>query len=245
MLLGEMKIGKPLEIFINRDGYNYRVVSKIEDATPGRVCITLIASAKRVFQFLESDVVDIVYRNDDRMWKWTNVKGSLIELEGETFHCIISRDNGEPYNRRNAYRVNIDERISLQHKLMDKDKKDAVSQETKNSLAGRFGLDISSGLEACYSIETFEVLLRDISEVGVGFYSNELLLLEDEVAFEFNSKVGVIKCEAIIVRFFESRHGSYRYYYGCRFTETSRTLTKYIYEMQRQELQRVKDKLVR
>lgn len=221
MLLGEMKIGKPLEIFIHRDGYDYRVVSKIEDVEKGRICITLIASERRVFQFLDTDVVELVYRTENRMWKWTNVKSSVIQLESEMFHCFMSNENGVSYNRRNAYRVNIDEKIKLKHKIKDQDQ--------------------SANEDGSFEVIICDALLRDLSEVGVGFYSNGLLGLESQIEFEYRSFTGAIQCEAVVVRFFESRHGDYRYYYGCRLTKSSQTLTKYIYEKQRQELKKIQD----
>ncbi len=225
MLLGETKIGKPIDIYISRDGYHYRVVSKIEDVSEGRVCISLIASSKHIFQFLSTDIIDIVYHNEDRMWKWTNITGGIIELDGEKFHCLYSDKPGELYNRRNAYRVAISESIDLFYKVMDEVEFPEINE--------------------CYRMKNCPAMIRDISEVGVGFYTNQLLPLETEVSFTFKSSIGNIDCSAVIVRFFESRHGKYSYYYGGRLTETSRSLTKYIYEMQRQELQKVNARQVR
>ncbi|MDD5934381.1 MAG: PilZ domain-containing protein [Clostridiales bacterium] len=216
MLLGDTKIGKPIDIYINRDGVNYRVASKIEDARDGRVCITLIASAKRIFQFLDTDVIDIVYRTNDRMWKWSNVKGGITELDGEKFHCLYSDKPGESYNRRNAFRVSISDMVNLSYKI---------------NLEGDF-----DEAEECYRTEHCPAMLRDISELGVGFYTNEVLSAGTEISFEFPTDVGEIKCYAVVIRFFESRQSRFKYYYGARFIETNRTLTKYIYDRQRQEL---------
>lgn len=244
MLLGELKVGKQLEIFIKRDGYNYRIKSKIEDAIDGRVCVSLIASGKHVFEFLKTDVVDIVYQNDDRMWKWANVKGGFTDIKGEMFHCFETDADGELYNRRNAFRVNMNQIITIQYKDMKKKDDDQEEKEGNYSdLAKRLGLDIDTALEACYNLKTYEVLARDISEDGFGFFANEIFSINDEISFEFESTVGTIRCEGIIVRFFESRHSLYQYYYGCRFTETNRTLIKYVYEMQRQEIRKAKEGL--
>lgn len=38
MLLSEMMIGRPLEIFVTREGYHYRVVSKIEHVSGMCMC---------------------------------------------------------------------------------------------------------------------------------------------------------------------------------------------------------------
>jgi c-di-GMP-binding flagellar brake protein YcgR len=243
MVLGELKVGKQLEIFIKRDGYSYRIKSKIEEAVDGRVCVSLIASGKHVFEFLKTDVVDIVYQNDDRMWKWANVKGGFTDIKGEMFHCFETDEDGELYNRRNAFRVNMNQLVTIQYKAVEKSENDEEDDENHSDLAKRLGLDIDSALEACYNIKSYEVLARDISEDGFGFYTNELFSINDEIAFEFDSSVGTIRCEGVIFRFFESRHSLYQYYYGCRFTETNRTLIKYVYEMQRQEIRKAKEGL--
>ena len=246
MVLGELKLGKQLEIFIKRDGYNYRIKSKIEDASDGRVCISLIASGNHVLEFLKTDVIDIVYQNDDRMWKWTNVIGGFTEIKGEMFHCFKSSEEGELYNRRNAFRVTMNQIVRIQYKdLKTKASANEEDNEHYSDLAKRLGLDIDTALEACYNIKTYDVLARDISEVGFGFYANEVFSLNDEISFEFESSLGTIRCEGQIVRFFEGRHSQYQYYYGCRLTETNRTLIKYVYEMQRQEIRKAKEGFVK
>lgn len=225
MLLGEMKVGKPIEIYIKRDGYNYRLISKIEDASKGRVCISLIASAKHVFHFQDTDEVDLVYRNDDHMWKWNKVKGSIIQLNGEMFHCLYSDLAGEPYNRRDAYRVNISESIVLFHKVVTED----VFHPTEEK----------SRIEHC------SAMLRDISEVGVGFYSDQLFDIQSEVSFSFKTEVGDIKVRAVVVRSFESRKSNFSYYYGCRLVESSRNLSKFIFDRQRKDLQKTRERLAK
>ena len=239
MLLGELKVGKTIEILIKRDGYNFRIISKVEDATDERVCVTLISNGTQVFEFLDTDDIDIVYRNEDRMWKWTNVKGSFLDLKGEMFHCLCSKEHGELYNRRNAFRISMNEKITIQYKINKTSAKEERAENYSN-LAKRFGLDIDTALDSWYNTKTCQALVRDISEVGVGLYSNELLSLDDEVSFELQSKFGVIKCEGLVARFYESQNSNYKYYYGCRFTETNRTLIKYIYDVQRMELQRTR-----
>ncbi len=55
-----------------------------------------------------------------------------------------------------------------------------------------------------------------------------------------DTEFGKICCNAVVVRHTESRHSSFKYYYGCRFLETSRNLSKFIYEKQREVLKKVR-----
>lgn len=226
MLLKDVKIGKQIELIIQRDGYNYRVISKVEAVDDGKLYIGLIASPKRIFEFLDSDIVSLTYRDNDRMWKWNNVKGSIEELDGEKFHCLSSLEQGESFNRRNAYRVHIMENVTLEYR---------VAAEDPSS---------SDDIDELYKISTCACMLHDISEVGVGLYTNELLGLDTAVTFDFPSEFGPIKCYGTVIRFYECSYGKYKYYYGCEFTETSKKLTKFIYEKQRREIQRTKERLI-
>lgn len=246
MLIGDVRLGSPLEIYINRDGYNYKIVSKIEEVASDHISVTLIASKNRVFEFKDDDVVDIVYREDEKMWKWKNVRGSVIVLDGEKFHCFETDRPGESYNRRMAYRVYIGEKMVMQYLVHDlvrlkqlKDKEALHSQTVFNYDAGSDVLK-----EDCYRYVECDAFLKDISEVGAGIYMDQELMPGDEISFEFESEFGHIACKAVIVRKLDSHRSSFLYYYGARFTETTRNLTKYIFEMQRKQLRKARDKKV-
>lgn len=244
MLLSEMKIGRPLEIYISREGYHYKVVSKIEDVSDGRVCVTLIASKTRVFEFLETDVVDIVYRDEDKMWKWKSVIGGVTEIDGDKLHCFYSDEEGESFNRRNAYRVFVGEKLIVQYmvhdakRLREFDDVDELHSETI------FNYDASLDLMRadCFRYVDCRAVLKDISEDGAGLYMDQKLETGDELSFDFETEdFGVISCRARVIRRLESRQGAFKYYYGCRFKETSRNLSKYIYEMQRKQLRKARE----
>ncbi len=55
MLLENLAIGRSVEIFTNRDEYCYHLTSKIEETSPKRLYITLIATNTRVFEFRPGD----------------------------------------------------------------------------------------------------------------------------------------------------------------------------------------------
>ncbi len=236
----ELKLGAPLEIYINRDGYNYRVISKIEDATPDRIGVTLIASRTRVFQFLDTDVIDLVYRQDDKMWKWKNVKGFVIELEGSKLHAFAIEKEGEPFNRRNAFRLSFNEKIIIHHRVRDaiRLKRMRDMGALRSQMVLNYDKTLDAVKEDCYRWMDCDSFMRDISEYGAGFYCDDELEKGDEISFEFDSEFGMISCEGIIVRVKEDVKGYFDNYYGCRFTDTSKNLVKYLYETQRKRIKK-------
>ncbi len=243
MLLNEMMIGRPLEIFITREGYHYRVVSKIEHVSDGCACVTLIASKTRVFEFLETDKVDLVYREEEKMWKWRSVVGGVTEVCGQKLHCFYSEEEGESFNRRNAYRVFVGEKLVVEYLVYDaKRLRDFdLTQELHSEMVFNYDADADAMRADCFRYVECRAVLKDISEDGAGLYMDQKLEPGDEITFDFQTRdFGIINCRARIVRRLESRQGSFRYYYGCRFKETSRNLSKYIYEMQRKQLRKAR-----
>lgn len=247
MLLSEVRLGRPLEIYITREGYHYRIVSKIEYAEEGCVCVTLIANGKRVFQFLETDEVDIVYQEQDRMWKWSDVKGAVVSVEDERMHGFFAEGPGENYNRRNAFRLYFGKDLKIRYLV--RDQQQLKSMQEKEALSSQIVYNYDSTkdglLEECYRYVECKAFLRDISEVGVGLYANERFLPEDTIEFSIYSEFGPIDCKAVVVRMREHVNGSFKNYYGCRFIETSRNLTKYLYEQQRIQLQNANSEIKR
>ena len=113
MLIKEMILGRKLEILVDRDGYTYRLVSKVEGTVEGSVAVSAIVAKGRMFRFEDTDDVTIIYRGGERMWRWNHVKTGLARLEGETVHTFSSREPGEIYNRRESFRVPIGESLLM------------------------------------------------------------------------------------------------------------------------------------
>ncbi len=119
MNVSDMKIGTLLEIYIRRDGYNYKVVSKVEYVDEQRVGVTPIASRTRLFRFKSSDVVDIVYRVDDKSWRWTKVKAGIATLkDGSKLHVFVPENPAEAYNKRTSYRLPMSRDIMMTYEVM-------------------------------------------------------------------------------------------------------------------------------
>lgn len=243
MWLGEMKLGKPLEIYIDRDGYHYKIVSKIEDVAEDHICVTLIASHSRVFEFTPEDIVDIVYREDDRMWKWKSVTGSVMMLDDEQFHCFTTTEEGESYNRRNAFRVYVGDKLIIHYLVHDLKRLNEIKDKEALHSQTVFNYDPGSDVlkEDCFRYVDCDAVLKDISEVGAGIYTDQKMEKGDEISFDFDTDFGKIHCKAEIVRKLDSYQSSFFFYYGCRFIESSRNLSKYIYDMQRKQIRKIRE----
>lgn len=219
MRLTEMKLGKSLEIHVDREGYRYRVVSKVEDVKADRVCVTLIATRSRVFRFIDTDKIDFIYKDEDRLWKWNNVKADIINLDGEDVHCFYTEKKGVIFNRRNTYRVFLGEETTIINYIP------IIKQvsETEDDI------DL-------YDEEILPAFIKDISEDGMGIFVNKKLALKDFVGIEILTDVGKVICKGEVVRDSDEKEGIYKNFYGISFTESSKNIAQYIFYLQRKLL---------
>ncbi len=216
MLIKEMELGKKLEILVDREGYHYRLVSKVEGTAEFSVAVTLIAAKGRTFHFEENDDVTIVYRSAERMWKWEHVKPGVARLDGFTVHTFSSKEQGQIYNRRESFRVQIGESL-LMHRMVAKktDEGEVVEEEIP-----------------------FEALLADLSVNGAGLYTNESMDIGAVIVFEMPTNLGIMTCRGEIVRKMDVYDKPFRHFYGCNFTIVKKELERYLFERQRLMLQR-------
>ena len=84
MLLENIPLGRTLEIYIDREGYRYRLVSKVEEAKSNQVCVSLIASNGRAFQFHAEDDMHCISRCRQTV--------GMDKSEGR--HCEVGRRAG-------------------------------------------------------------------------------------------------------------------------------------------------------
>lgn len=220
MLIKDVQVGKTLEILIDREGYHYRFVSKIEGVTANSVAVSLIATAKRSFHFEETDDITIVYRAE-RMWKWEHVKGGIAMLEGYPVHTFTTKSEGVTYNRREAFRVPMGENV-----LMNRfEKKMILNPETEKE-------------ELVETPVPFEAWLSDLSISGAGIFTNEELEAGEKVSFDLVTKLGIISCTGKVVRESVVYDRPQKFFYGIEFLLAKNVLDRYLVERQRLILQR-------
>lgn len=216
MQIKEMILGRKLEVLVDREGYNYRLVSKIEGTTDGAVAVSAIVARGRMFHFEETDDVTIVYHSGERMWKWDHVKAGVARLDGETVHTFSSKEQGQVYNRRESFRVPIGESLLMYRVQIEKTEEG----------------------EEVEKIIPFEGLLSDLSGNGAGFFTNTELEVDALIGFDMPTHLGIMSCRGKIVRRADVLDKPFRNFYGCEFTKVRNELERYLFERQRLMLQK-------
>ena len=265
MLLENIALGKTLEVYVDRDGYRYRLVSKVEKTGVKRVCLTAIMAGGRAFKFRPEDNIRLVYRSEDQMWEWLNVKAGLGKLDDEPVHYFEIVNKGQSFNRRQAYRVAIDadvdivfyqvpgNRQRLSYAPLVKEEYEALVdvngvelEREEDSRSGK--IFIEKRLRMVPMKEAVEKKARGfvhvISETGMGFYSNELLEKDNRFYTRIPSDYGPLLVRCVVVRVDDQVKGNrkYRYYYGCIYEESDQKLIRYIYDIQRKQIQKQRDR---
>ena len=218
MQIKEMLLGKILEILVDREGYHYRFVSKVEGTAENAVAVTLIAAQGRMFHFVETDDVSIVYRGAERMWKWEHVKAGVAKLDGAPVHTFSTKEPGQVYNRRESFRVQIGESL-LMSRVVSTDETDENGEVVEKTVR-------------------FEALLSDLSVNGAGLYTNEEMEIGTTITFEMPTNLGILSCRGELVRKTGVTDKPFRNFYGCDFTVIRKDLERYLFERQRLMLQK-------
>lgn len=245
MLLENIPLGKTLEIFVDREEYRYRLVSKVEDVNAFRVCVTAITARGRFFQFHPQDRIRLVYRDDEIMWEWDHVQAGLAKLDNYPVHYLQIRDKGKSFNRRGAYRLKILEYATLQYYVVP-GKLNTASEIPEISVSD---MDHMSQEQKALIMEMIspkeeKCMIKDISESGMGIYTDKKFKIGDEVFLDVSTSYGPLPIKAQIVRETEERSKDihYAYMFGCELTQADQRLIQYIYELQRKILKKKKFK---
>ena len=53
MLLENIPLGRTVEIFVDREGYRYRLTSKAEYVDKKKICVTLIAAREKFLSLIQ------------------------------------------------------------------------------------------------------------------------------------------------------------------------------------------------
>lgn len=230
-----------MEIFVDREGYRYRLTSKVEYVDERKICVTLIAAHGRIFNFVPEDLISVVYKDSETMWQWDNCKAGIVKLEGALTHCFMTSDNGKTFNRRNAYRVNLDVETMFGFYL---------NAKTGLRVSERQYPDVDDPDFASYKEQIPEFVsgfIRDVSETGINICLNIDLKVDDALFFNIPSKLGDLKARAQVIRKEEitTKGSKYSYSYGCVFQQTDKKLITYIYDIQREMLKKQKEQQYR
>lgn len=243
MRLEKIPLGKTLEIFVDREEYRYRLVSKVEDTNEKRVCVTAISSRNgKYFSFQPTDKVRLLYRDHEVMWEWNNVTAGLAMLEDRPVHYFMIADMGESFNRRNAYRVNMLEDVVLNfYQVPGKPAKLSDRPDLPENVED-FGEQKKEWIKEALTPYSVKGMIKDVSETGVGLYCDEKFEINDSIFFDIPSSYGNLSVKALVVRKTKIQSASSRFenYYGCVLLQSDRRLLRYIFDLQRKMLKKQK-----
>ena len=227
MRLQELKVGRAVEIYITRDEYRYRVTSKIEGTAPGKAHISLISAGTRVFAFRPSDYIEVIYKENDKMWKFSGVRMCLSALDGFQTHLIESTKEAEVFNRRDTFRLPIMTAMEIiRYSPVSSEYAENLERINMNAPAQEL---IMKGIEK----STVKVVVKDISESGVGFHSPIQMNVGDRVRVTLKTKTADLICDGVIIREVEQIWGKYKLFYGGTFTKVDKNLAKFNFAQQR------------
>lgn len=239
MKISEIVEGTLLDIYIKRDGYNYKVVSKVEYVDEQRVGVTPIASRTKLFKFRSSDIVDIVYKNDSKSWKWPHVKaGSATLKDGTKLHVFVPTGSAESFNRRSTYRLPMGSEITLTYEVLE------LPEAADNKNLRRtpdLMLDATlAEISESYRELSCKAYLKDLSEGGAAIMAAVKLKKGDIVSFELPYDRHTVYCKALIIRVKAEDNKVYPYSYGLSYIETSSDYVPYFFAEQRKMLSEMK-----
>lgn len=228
MKMAELKLGKAVQITVIRQEYKLHLVSKIEAVYDDHFAVTLIEGNGRKFVFKETDEITVIYKEENRLYKFTKLKGAIEQLDGDYVHTFYGPKEGVSFNRRNAYRVFLGEEGMFSWTASGHEE---VLHAYRDRMHEAEGQNLTKGC-VC--------MIKDISENGACICTNEGLNVSDYIGFELMTEMGKIRCIGKIVRASSNREGIYRNIYGVKFTEVSSIITKYVFAVQRQQLKKRK-----
>ena len=233
MKLSDIKIGSVIEILITRGGSEYKTNSKVEYCDERFTGVSPIASVHGLFRFTEEDIVDIIYHEGDRYWKWEHVKAGVARRrDGSRLHVFSSGEDGSGFNRRTQFRFEIGEVINMRYEVLKNDKDQELNDMTPVSNLDSMFLMLDEQYE---EIEC-KGYLKDLSEGGASVESDVKLSKGVFVSFKIDSEVGPVFLRGVILRVIEDKHGYFDYTYGVSFVETSKNYMRYFYLQQRKLL---------
>jgi len=239
MRLQEIEIGSLVEIQILKGGAEYKTVSKVEYRDDMYIGVSPIASVHGLFRFTEEDLVDIIYHEGDKYWKWNRVRAGIARRrDGSRLHVFSSTEEGSGFNRRTQFRFEIGEVIPMRYEVLKDNKNEPeLNEKTPGANIDNVFLMLNEQYE---EIEC-KGYLKDLSEGGASIESDVKLSRGVFVSFTIESEVGPVFLRGVILRVIEDKHGYFDYTYGVSFVETSKNYMRYFYLQQRKQLYEQKD----
>ena len=234
MEISEFKIGKSIEVDVEREDMIYHHKSKVEAVVDKSVYITPILNKRGdAFNFKEGDKVTFVYRLGERLWRWTDVKAGRALYEGDSLQVLTVRvKEGESFNRREAFRVFFGTNTKVRRRVLDMEK----TREYRLSHPEIRNINDLLNIDECYKDVIVQVVLKDVSINGIGLFAQEKLPEQSELSIMIPTEYGIIQAVCTPVRTFVDHEAEYHYFYGCRLLKVSANISRILVSLQRRQM---------
>ncbi len=200
MHIDEIAVGGSIEIEVVLTGKALNFKSEVVLIKHHSILINSIKFNDQTVGFSDKYKINFLYKHEGKLYKWENVSIKLVRYDGGIYHKIDLAGEGQPYNRREYFRLYIGEEMPIY-------------------------INTASGATA------LSVLVKDISESGVGFITKEDIDVDRTIRLKLKSNNSIISLSGVIVRkeYLENIKSNL---YGCKFYEKNNALGKYIAKRQ-------------
>ena len=229
-----LKPGKSIEINIEKSETVYHYVTKIEVVDDKTVYVTVIKDKLGEPLFINGgDSTDFVYRVNDKLWKWPVAKAGRGVYQGEILQMFTVKSyEGLPYNRRESFRVFFGTEIDVRRTAVDMEKLQEYRQNHPEIKDPNDFLKV----EELFKTITVQVVLKDLSETGVGLLSKVPLPERAELSLTIPTEFGLIHCVCVPVRSSVDYEKEYRHFYGCKIQTVSANISRILVSLQRRQM---------
>jgi len=194
-----------VEIEILYNGKRKIFSSVVKDFIDDAVLITPIMVGNKAVGFPEELKTRFSVVVKGTPFVWNDPKIRLVKYAGKMYHMVSIPGEGNYVNRRQAYRQYVGEEMPI-------------------TLFRQDG-----------ARDVLTVLVKDLSETGVGIVSDVIMDVEDSIRLRISDEGFLMSVNAVIVRIQEDKDKRDRIY-GCQFTEKIPKLSQYIMQIQRDRL---------
>lgn len=206
MLIDNIPNGSGIELDVRCSGRTMSFKSEVILIINNSILASPIIVNDRTVGFNDDCRVNLIVKIEGKVYLWNNIIIKLVKYEGKTYHKIDVDGEGNPYNRRDAYRMYIGEDMPIYI----------------NTASGSLALS---------------VLVKDLSETGVGFITKEDLDIDRTIRLRLKDSSFILSLSGIIVRKEYLPHLD-SFLYGCKFNEKNQRLGNYIARKQGEELRK-------
>lgn len=198
-----------VELLVRAGSDTITLRSKIVDLVNGDILIDRLEHNGKLLGIPDHFSVDMLYLEPEnsRPFLWSNVSLKVVRYKKEIYHCI----------------GNLAETGKLTNR-----------RESFRLFVGR---EMTLVVRDANGSRGYRVILKDISETGMGFVTKEDFPIKKLVRLDFEDNHFRMPLAAHIVRKIEPTDDNMTFVYGCRFSEPNPLLSKYIARKQHEKLQ--------